>query len=464
MSVDAMARTEQNQRRAVLDAVDRLAPRIVQSVSDAVKIPSINPKYPGQDYGKLVGAEGEVSALMNDLHREAGASTELVTVEKGRDNACGRITGTGGGRSLLLNGHVDVVPPNREGLWDHAPFSGLITDDAVHGRGATDNKAGTVAAAYAAIALATAGIRLQGDLVLQAVVGEEVGDHLSGTTAALQAGYGADAAIVCEPSNFSDAPPNLVPSTPGLLWFSLSLVGKAAHSGLRGLTIHPTLEGEALGVNTIDKFWIIYHALRQLEDTWARRDRHPLFQPGYFNLLPGVIRGNPEGVLVPFFLADTLTVEYCVYHHPERSNHEVIDEIEKTVRQACANDPWLSAHRPEIDWKLLWPPYTAPASHELIPAVMKAHSDSVGGFGLATPPKQEGFLGVCDLTWMDAQGIDGLVYGPGVGRTAHAENEYVPIHQIITAVKTYALSAMDYCGVSGTESSIKPPTTGRRRP
>jgi acetylornithine deacetylase len=95
---------------------------------------------------------------------------------------------------------------------------------------------------------------------------------------------------------------------------------------------------------------------------------------------------------------------------------------------------------------------------------MKAHSDAVGGFDLATPPKQEGFLGVCDLTWMDAQGIDGLVYGPGVGRTAHAENEYVPIHQIITAVKTYALSAMDYCGVSGTESSINPPTTGRRLP
>lgn len=463
MSAKAGTTQEQSQRKAVLDAVDRLAPRIVESVAEAIRIPSINPKYPGQDYKKLVGGEGDVSALMNHLHREAGASTELISVEKGRDNACARIAGTGGGRSLLLNGHVDVVPPNREGLWQNTPFSGLITDDAVHGRGATDNKGGTVATAFAAIALANAGIRLKGDLVLQAVVGEEVGDHLSGTTAALEAGYGADAAIVSEPSNFTDAAPNIVPTTPGLLWFSLSLVGKAAHSGLRGLTIHPTLEGEALGVNTIDKFWIIYHALRQLEDTWAQRDRHPLFRPGYFNLLPGVIRGNPEGVLVPFFLADTLTVEYCVYHHPGRSNDEVMAEIEQTVRQACANDPWLNAHQPVFDWKLLWPPYTAPAQHDLIPAVMKAHSDAVGGFDVATPPQQEGFLGVCDLTWMDARGIDGLVYGPGVGRTAHAENEYVPIHQLITAVKTYALSAMDYCGVATNESLNKSDTTGRRR-
>lgn len=441
-------RATADQRQRVLDAVDRLAPQLVQSVSDAVRIPSVNPKYPGQDYDRLVGAEGDVSALLADLHRHAGADSSLVTVEKGRDNACARLSGAGAGRSLLLNGHVDVVPPNREGLWRLPAFSGQVTDDAVHGRGATDNKGGVVAAAYAAIALREAGVRLEGDLVLQAVVGEEVGDHLCGTTAALEAGFTADAAIVVEPSNFSDGVPNVVPVTPGLLWFSVSMQGKAAHSGMRGLTIHPTLEGEALGVNTIDKYWLIYRALRELEDTWALRDRHPLFRPGYFGILPGVLHANPDGVLVPFFLADTLTVEYCIYHHPDRSNEEVIAEVEQVLRQACANDPWLREHEPVVEWKLLWPPYTLPAGHELLPAVLAAHSDSVGGFDVSTPPLQEGFLGVCDLTWMDARGVDGLVYGPGVGSTAHAENEYVPIHQLITAAKTYALTAMDYCGTT----------------
>lgn len=434
-----------DQKTAVLDAVDALVPRLVETVADAVGIPSVNPKYPGQDYDRIVGAEGDVSALMADLYREAGAEVELVTVEKGRDNACGRVTGTGGGRSLLLNGHVDVVPVGNLSQWSHSPFSAQVTDTAIHGRGTTDMKGGTVAHGIAALALRQAGVRLRGDLVLQSVVGEEVGDHLCGTTAALQAGYTADAAIVCEPTNFEQGLPNVVPVTPGLLWFSLSLEGKAAHSGLRGLTVHPTLDGEPLGVNTIDKFWIIYSALRHLEDTWATYDRHPLFRPGYFNLLPGVLAANPTGIFVPFFLADTLTVEYCVYHHPDRSNEDVIAEIERTIANACSNDRWLREHPPRFEWKLLWPPYTLPQGHDLLPALVAAHTRATEGVA-ALPPVQEGFLGVCDLTWMDALGVQGLVYGPGVGRTAHAVDEYVRIDQLVTATKTYALLAMDYCG------------------
>ena len=451
MSVEELASAKTQEvrtRQLVLDAVDRLTPRLVQSVSDAIRIPSVNPKYPGQVYNEVVGAEGDVSALMAELFREAGAETELVAVEKGRDNACGRIKGHGGGRSLLLNGHVDVVPSNREALWRTPPFSGQITEEAVLGRGATDMKGGTVALGYAALALAEAGVRLQGDLVLQAVVGEETGDHECGTTAAFDAGYGADAAIVCEASNLGDGNPKLVPAVSGLLWFSISLVGKTAHSGMRGLTIHPTLDGEALGVNTVDKFWIVYHALRQLEDSWALRDRHPLFTPGYFSILPGVVRANPVGVEVPFFLADQLIVEYCIYHHPDRSNEEVIEEVERTVRQACQNDAWLSEHPPVFDWKLKWGPYSTPANHDLIPAVVDAHSDVVGGFNQDAAPQRQGFYGVCDLTWLNRRGMDGVVYGPGSGRTAHAEDEYVLIDQLVTSVKTYALTAMNYCGVA----------------
>jgi acetylornithine deacetylase len=434
--------------QAVLDQVDGLAERMVSAVSEAIRIPSVNPKYPGQDYDTVVGPEADVAAMMADLYREAGADVEMVTVEQGRDNACARVRGAGGGPSLLFNGHVDVVPTGRTSKWSASPFSGEITDTVVRGRGATDMKGGTVAHGFAALALARAGVRLQGDLVLQSVVGEEVGDHLCGTTAALDAGYVADAAIVCEPTSFEPTLPNVVPVAPGLLWFSISLEGKAAHSGLRGLTIHPTLEGDALGVNTVDKYWVIYQALRQLEDEWARHNRHPLFRPGYFNLLPGVLRANPEGIFVPFFLADTLTVEYCVYHHPDRSNEEVIEEIERTVRTACAADPWLREHPPVFEWKLLWPPYTMPDGHSLLPAMISAHEDATGHDGTAVAPVQEGFLGVCDLTWMDAKGIQGLIYGPGVGKTAHAEDEYVPIDQLVTAAKTYALLAMRYCGVA----------------
>jgi len=438
---------EQDLSQTVIDAVDRLAPQLVQTLSDAVRIPSINPKYPGQEYDEHVGREGEVSELVADLYRSAGASVELVAVEEGRDNACGRIKGTGGGRSLLLNGHVDVVPANYA-KWKQDPFSGQITDTAVHGRGATDNKGGVISAAFAAIALVAAGVRLNGDLVLHAVVGEEVGDHECGTTAATAAGYTADAAIVVEPTNFADGAPNLSTVTPGGLWFSITLAGKTAHSSLRGLTIHPTLESENLGVNTIDKYFTIYTALRDLEHRWARTDRHSHYVPGYFSVLPGVLEAHPVGFRVPFALADTLTVEYCVSHHPGRTNEEIVAEVESVVRTACANDPWLSSHPPIFDWKLLWPPYNAPAEMDLIPAIVAAHSVAMGGTDGSRPPIREGFFGLCDATWLDEAGIPGVIYGPGIALTAHAEEEFVPIHQLITAAKTYALTAMEYCGVS----------------
>lgn len=443
--------TEESSATArVCDTVDALLPRLVEAVSAAIQIPSVNPKYPGQDYDKIVGAEGEVSQMLVELYKEAGADTELIAVERGRDNACGRIKGTGQGRSLLLNGHVDVVPAAREDLWSHAPFSGQVTDDRVYGRGATDMKSGTLSAAFAAIALRAAGIELNGDLVLQGVVGEEVGDHECGTTAASLAGYTADAAIICEPTGGNeDGAIDLAPVAPGLLWFSLSFEGKTAHAGFRGPTIHPTRSGHHLGVNTVDKYWVIYQALRQLEDEWAQDDRHPLYAPGHFSLLPGVLHASPVGIDVPFLLADALRVEYCVLHNPDRSNEDVVQQIKEVVGRACNNDPWLREHPPTFEWKLLWPGYTAPTTLDLRPALAQAHIEASGGVEVASAPREEGFFGVCDITWLAEQGVDGLMYGPGVTQTAHAENEFVPIHQMATAVKTYALTAMNYCGYQG---------------
>lgn len=434
-------------RERVLAAVDALTPRMIESVAAAVRIPSINPKYPGQVYDDHVGRESEVSALIAEIYREAGAEVEMVSVEAQRDNACARLVGSGGGRSLLLNGHVDVVPANAE-KWSEDPFSGRVTDTAVHGRGATDNKAGVVAAAYAALALAKAGVKLQGDLVLQAVVGEEVGDHEAGTTAAVSAGYTADAAIVVEPSHFDDGDPNYAMSTPGGLVFRVTLQGKTAHSSLRGMTVHPTLRGEALGVNTIDKYWVVYSALRELENRWALTDRHPDFVPGYFNLLPGVLEAHPVGFRVPFAHPDELVVEYCVAHHPDRTNAEVIAEVEAVITAACANDSWLAANPPQVEWTLLWPPYNAPEDLDVVPALRAAHSDALGAFDGSRPALREGFMGLCDATWLQEAGIPGVIYGPGAATTAHAEGEYVPIHQIITAAKTYALTAVRYCGVA----------------
>lgn len=429
----------------VLAEVDRLVPELLEAVQAAVRIASIEPKYPGQDYDALVGRESEVARLVARVYEQAGAEVEVFALEEGRDNACGVVRGAGGGRSLLYNGHIDVVPPGNPALWTDDPFSGEQRDGRILGRGSTDMKAGVLAQAYAAVALQRAGVRLRGDLTMVAVVGEEVGDHERGTTATIERGYRADVVVVSEPT----APPDplaIVPVTPGVLWFSVRVEGKAAHAGFRGETVHPTIYGQALGVNAIDKAFLVYQAFRQLEDEWAQTKRHPLWPNGKFGLLPGVIHGSPHGIDVPFFLAEDCVIEYCVAFHPDDDCATAKDEIIRRLELACQLDPWLREHPPTVEWKLEWEPYTLPPDHPIIPALAAAHERAAAGTKLAGPAVQRGFGGVCDVTWYERAGIPSVIYGPGDLRLAHASNEWVDIDEIVTSCKAFALLALDWCG------------------
>ncbi len=436
----------------VLAEIDRLTPELVRTVQQAVRIASINPKYPGQDYATLVGLESEVAQLVASIYTEAGAEIDVFAIEPGRDNAVGVVRGTGGGRSLVYNGHIDVVPAGDPSTWTSGePFSGETHDGSVHGRGSADMKAGVLAQAYAAVALHRAGVRLAGDLTLVAVVGEEVGDHELGTTATIKRGYTGDVVVIAEPSGL-DVPLAIVPITPGLLWFSVRITGKTAHSGFRGETRHGTLAGARLGVNAIDKGFVIYEALNRLEDEWAETKRHPLFPHGKFGLLPGVIHGSPWGIDVPFFLSESVLIEYCVMFHPDDDCATTKAAIERQIALASALDPWLREHPPIVEWKLEWEPYQLAEDHPVLASLERAHEHAVIGTRLAGPAHHQGFGGVCDATWYQATGVPSVVYGPGDLRLAHAANEHVPIDEIVIACKTFALLALDWCGVSGSGS------------
>src|SRR5579871_3695192 len=135
----------------VLAAIDRLQDELLETLSAAVRIPSINPKYPGEVYDEVVGREGEVSRLMAGVYERLGCTVDLFAVDPGRENAVGVLKGSGGGRSLIFNGHVDVVPPGDPAAWRSGdPFSGRIDTDRIWGRGTTDMKGGIVAQAFAA--------------------------------------------------------------------------------------------------------------------------------------------------------------------------------------------------------------------------------------------------------------------------------------------------------------------------
>jgi acetylornithine deacetylase/succinyl-diaminopimelate desuccinylase family protein len=425
----------------IVAAVDDLRAELIEAVSGAIRIPSVNPRYPGQDYDDVVGGEGDVSRYMAGLYERIGCKTDLFAIEIGRDNCVGVLTGTGGGRSLIYNGHIDVVPPGPAEQWTSGdPWSGEVADGKIWGRGACDMKAGVVAQAYAALALQRASISLHGDLILESVAGEEMMEHELGTTACIERGYRADAAVVSEAS----APPTplaVTPVTPGVMSFAISIEGKATHTSMRGETIRAGGYGAEVGVNAIDKAFIVYSALRQLEDEWGLSKHHPLFRPGHFTIQAGVFVGAPRTGLVPFFIPDLATIDYIVWYHPADDPEQVRSEIEQQVSAASQLDAWLKAQPPVVEWKHHWPSSVVESSHPIVKAACAAHELASGA-----PAIIGGFPAVEDATFLNQAGIPAISYGPGDLRVAHASDEHVDIEEVILATKTFALLAADWCG------------------
>lgn len=425
----------------IIGAVDTLESELVDAVSEAIRIPSINPRYPGQVYADVVGGEGQVARYMAQLYAGTGCETDVFGLEPGRENAVGVLRGRGGGRSLIYNGHIDVVPPGPAEEWaDGDPWSGRVEDGKIWGRGACDMKAGVVAQAFAIRALRAADVILRGDVILEAVVGEEMMEHELGTTACIDRGYRADAALVSEAS----APPvplAISPVTPGVMSFALSVEGKATHTSMRGETIRAGGYGAEVGVNAIDKAFIVYEALRRLEDEWGLSKRHPLFRPGHFTIQAGVFVGAPRTGLVPFFIPDSTRIEYIVWYHPDDDPQSVRDEIEAQVAAAAATDTWLRTHPPGVEWLHHWPASAVDPSHPIVSATCRAHERASGG-----PATVNGFPAVEDATFLNQRDIPAISYGPGDLRVAHANDEHVAIDELLVATRTYALLAAEWCG------------------
>lgn len=440
--------TESQLIERITSAVRALEDEAVQTLCDAVRIPSINPSYPGQDPEAVAGKESAVSRLVAEVHRSAGASVELFAAAPGRENCVSVLPGAGGGRRLLLNGHVDVVPPGDIGAWTGGdPFSGDVRDGAVWGRGSADMKAGVLAQAFAARALASARVRLAGDLLMHAVVGEEFIEHEIGTSAALARGPRPDGAIVAEPSA-SRTPLAVAPVAAGGLMFRIHVEGRSAHAGLRGPSIRPGGEGSAVGVNAVDKVVLVYQAVRALEEEWGQSKSHPLFEPGYFSLLPGVMVGAPPEVEAPTFLAGKARVEYLCWYPPDTTADQVMQEVERQVTHAAALDPWLREHPPVLETVMDFPPAEVAADHPLCQVLGDAHEVAAAGTRLQGRPDVAAFRAASDATWIGRAGVPAVVYGPGDIRHAHAADERVPIDEYLCAIRTFALAAVEWCGLA----------------
>lgn len=345
----------------------------------------------------------------------------------GNPNVIGVLKGTGGGRSLLINGHIDVVPPGEPELWQLSPWSGQIEDGKVFGRGASDMKGGTVAAVLAVEALRALGIALKGDIVIESVVEEESGG--SGTLAAILRGYRADAALVPEPSGMT-----IFSEQQGSMWFRISVQGRVAHGGTR-----------YEGVSALEKMIIVIKQVEKLE----KQRNAPLTGTPLYSGVPIPIPiniGRIEGGSWPSSVPDLVTIEGRMGVAPAEQMEEAQKELEEGLLALKAVDPWFVEYPPTVEWfGARWLPGSIPADHPIM-AILTEHYRQVLG---TEPPVKASPWGTDGGLLTQLAGIPTVVLGPGITALAHFPNENIQLKQILEAAEIYALTIMDWCGTEG---------------
>jgi acetylornithine deacetylase len=431
-------------RDKVVRAVDILTAEMVQVVCNLVRIPSVPPPpalFGSPQADDAVAGETLVNRMLKPVVESAGLGTDLWAVAKGRENLVGIWRGKGKGRSLLINGHVDVVPPGAEDKWTVAgPWSGAILNGRIHGRGSTDMKGGIAAAVFALKALHQAGYEPRGDVFLQSVVGEEHTETYAGTGAALERGYRADAAIVAEASG----PPyrlSINTASPGLAVMQVRVKGKAAHISMRDELVRAGGLGSRAGVSAIDKAFLVYQALCKLEEEWGQTKTHSAFtRPGHFTVFPTVINGGDiEAACIP----EECSMMYLIWYPPSDTPESIAAEIQEHVSRFAQTDPWLRENPPEVYVPLFsWPPFETSQDEPICKAAATA-SEAL----FNKPAILYGAAYTSDASFISQAGIPTIVMGPGSIELAHGFNEYVEIQDLVDAAKLYALTIVEWCGV-----------------
>lgn len=431
--------------QAVWDAVDRDRDYVVELTRDLVRIPSVNPKFVARED---LNREPDVQDLLQARLAEEGFATDRWDVFPGRPNLIGDRPGSEE-KSLILCGHIDVVPVADPEDWRFAPFSGEIAEGHVWGRGAVDMKGGVAACVAAARALRLAGVTLEGRLSIHSVVDEEAGGF--GAIDAVKKGRTAAHCIVAEPTWG-----NVIPAEGGLTWVRVTLHGKQSHAGFRFnmLWPQPLAPGRLEpGVNAIELANRFLSALRDFEAARCRDNWHPLMPPGLATINPGTILGGaglradgtPELVTNPAIMPDTVAIDLDYKFMPDERFEDVKAEFEAFVHHFAQADPWMRAHPPSILWDLHdlhFPPMNTPVDHPLVASVM-THATALQ----PRLPAVKGFEAVTDAAHYAGAGVTSVIYG-ATGDGFHGTNERIEIESLVTSVKVLAASAIDMCGVT----------------
>ncbi len=409
-------------------AVTRRRDDLVSLVQTLVRIPSVT------------GEEGAAQAVVAERMRQVGLDVDVwePSVDElapysehvgefesfaGRPNVVGAWQGSGGGRSLILNSHIDTVEPGDPQTWSTPAFDAAIIDGTIVGRGALDMKGGLATNLMAVAILKDLGFEPRGSIYVQSVISEEDGG--AGTLAAILRGYRADAAIITEPTNLA-----VVVAQGGSLVFRIRVQGKSAHAAARNE-----------GVSAFEMFLPIWDVLNAFE---ARRNTsidHPLYR-NLTNKIPiniGIVKSGSWPSSVPEWLIAEGRAGLVPGEDLKTFKQEFVDE----VMNASSATPWLAQHPPVVEWfSGQFAPAELAAGHPLVKTVSEAHRTVTG----LTPPVEGAPYGADMRHFLMFADTPCLMYGTGDVRMAHCADESITIADLLIATRTIAHVVSTWCG------------------
>ena len=389
--------------------------RTIDLLRHMVQIDSVNPTL-------VPGAEGELelAQFIAGVLDEAGIEVELTDVAPGRPNVVARLRGSGGGRTLILNGHLDTV--SVEGMSN--PFSAHIQDGRMYGGGTMDMKGGLAAGLAVLLALHEASMQLKGDLVLACVADEEMASIGSEALAEMVSG---DGCILLEPTgatSIASGASHVLVAHGGFVWAEIETEGVAAHGSL-----------PSQGVDAIVKMGQVLTELEELGQHLQREKSYfsPLAQA---TIQPSVHASLIEGGRELSSYPDRclLTIERRLI--PGETVADVEFELGRILKKLAAVDAQFKAKERITFVREPWQATQGPLLAILDEAYLQ---ESGQALRRAIVPSWT------DAAIMEKSGIPTLVFGP-TGDGAHAVVEYVEIDSILACERVLAQTAISFCG------------------
>lgn len=328
---------------------------------------------------------------------------------KDRPNVVARFRGRGGGKSLILNGHIDTVFPSTPEKWKFNPWDPQIVDGKLYGLGSCDMKAGLLALLFAMEVLHELEVPLRGDVIFQSVVDEEASGG-NGTLACMDRGHRADGVLVAEPTELIPMAAHI-----GSVAFKITFRGKASHSNLKWE-----------GINSIEKSLPLLNGLRELESKWRNKQSHPLLPKPILSI--NRIDAGTGPIIVP----SSSVIEGNFTYLPGWEN--AIDEFQEVIEEITNQDDWLCENKPQLEWIHHVRPYSSDTGEQW-PEIVKR---TVTNY-LDSETKIEGFPTGTDARILaNIGGMSTIILGPGSIRQAHAVNEYIDINQYLRSIGLFS--------------------------